>query len=170
MNVSLYIHGMISFGALVGGMIATSGDEAFVMLTQFPTVALMLFGMLFAGGIVFAWVSDKVIQVLGIVPCESCHEDQCLHCRSRNENAEGFAAIFGSAGAVENFHSLSFTRPLPAAGADHLFYVSRLAWCRRTFRLGLETDHFPGPFHLFPLHCRCRLRALSPLPYLGPHY
>lgn len=110
MNVSLYIHGMISFGALVGGMIATSGDEAFVMLTQFPTVALMLFGMLFAGGIVFAWVSDKVIQVLGIVPCESCHEDQCLHCRSRNENAEGFAAIFGSAGAVENFHSLSFTR------------------------------------------------------------
>ena len=28
MNVSLYVHGMISFGAIVGGMIATSGDEA----------------------------------------------------------------------------------------------------------------------------------------------
>ena len=32
MNVSLYVHGLISFGAIVGGMIATSGDEAFVML------------------------------------------------------------------------------------------------------------------------------------------
>jgi hypothetical protein len=28
MNVSLYVHGMIGFGAVVGGMIATSGDEA----------------------------------------------------------------------------------------------------------------------------------------------
>jgi len=26
MNVSLYVHGLISFGAIVGGMIATSGD------------------------------------------------------------------------------------------------------------------------------------------------
>ena len=51
MNVSLYVHGMISFGAIVGGMIATSGDEAFVMLTQFPGMALLLFGLLFICGI-----------------------------------------------------------------------------------------------------------------------
>jgi hypothetical protein len=42
MNVSLYIHGMISFGAIVGGMIATSGDEAFVMIAQFPGTTLVL--------------------------------------------------------------------------------------------------------------------------------
>jgi hypothetical protein len=42
LNVSLYVHGMISFGAIVGGMIATSGDEAFVMLAQFPGTGLML--------------------------------------------------------------------------------------------------------------------------------
>ena len=47
MNVSLYVHGLISFGAIVGGMIATSGDEAFVMLVQFPGTALVLFGLLF---------------------------------------------------------------------------------------------------------------------------
>jgi len=35
LNVSFYVHGLISFGALVGGMIATSGDEAFVMLLYF---------------------------------------------------------------------------------------------------------------------------------------
>ena len=47
MNVSFYVHGLLSFGAIVGGMIATSGDEAFVMLTQFPREALILFGLLF---------------------------------------------------------------------------------------------------------------------------
>jgi hypothetical protein len=36
MNVSLYVHGLLSFGALTGAMIATSGDEAFVMLAKFP--------------------------------------------------------------------------------------------------------------------------------------
>lgn len=29
MNVSCYMHGVISFGALAGGMIAASGDEAY---------------------------------------------------------------------------------------------------------------------------------------------
>ena len=72
MNVSLYVHGMISFGAIVGGMIATSGDEAFVMLSQFPGTALALFLLLFILGIFFAWVSDKLVPVLRIVPCESC--------------------------------------------------------------------------------------------------
>ena len=39
-NVSLYMHGLISFGALAGSMIAVSGDEAFVMLAMFPREAL----------------------------------------------------------------------------------------------------------------------------------
>ena len=56
MNVTFYVHGMISFGAIVGGMIATSGDEAFVMLAQFPGTAMVLFGLLFVSGILFSWV------------------------------------------------------------------------------------------------------------------
>ena len=72
MNVSLYIHGMISFGAVVGGMIATSGDEAFVMLVQFPGTAIVLFLVLFISGILFAWISDKVIKTTNFIPCEAC--------------------------------------------------------------------------------------------------
>ena len=34
--VSLYSHRNLSFGALVAAMIATSGDEAFVMFSMFP--------------------------------------------------------------------------------------------------------------------------------------
>ncbi len=45
--VSLYSHRTVSFGALVAAMIATSGDEAFVMLSMFPQQALWLSAMLF---------------------------------------------------------------------------------------------------------------------------
>ena len=82
MNVSLYVHGMISFGAVVGGMIATSGDEAFVMLAQFPGTALALFGLLFILGIFFAKISDKIIGLTGFVPCEPCIESHCEQCAS----------------------------------------------------------------------------------------
>lgn len=84
MSVSLYVHGLVSFGALTGAMIATSGDEAFVMLVKFPGTALLLFGMLFILGIPSAWVADRIVKATGYVPCESCalqeyHPDMEVH-------------------------------------------------------------------------------------------
>jgi hypothetical protein len=73
-NVSLYIHGMISFGALAGSMAAASGDEAFVMIAMFPKTALVLFGMLFAIGIVSGWVTDRIIKRAKIQTCQDCSE------------------------------------------------------------------------------------------------
>jgi hypothetical protein len=110
MNVSLYVHGMISFGAVVGGMIATSGDEAFVMLTQFPGMALALFSLLFVAGILCAWISDKFITLMGVIPCESCLETHCDHCISSEDEAERIADIFRLTNLFKNFRSLSFTR------------------------------------------------------------
>ena len=72
MNVSFYTRGLLSFGAIVGGMIATSGDEAYVMLALFPKTAVLLFGFLFILGILLAALSDKVAQFLRIKPCEEC--------------------------------------------------------------------------------------------------
>ncbi|MEA3239920.1 MAG: putative manganese transporter [Candidatus Bipolaricaulota bacterium] len=76
MNVSMYVHGLIGFGALVGGMIATSGDEAYVMLSLFPGKALLLFGGLFIGGIVFGPISDWVAKRLHMTTCEECSLQQ----------------------------------------------------------------------------------------------
>jgi hypothetical protein len=59
--VSLYGHGTISFGALVATMIATSGDEAFVMLSMFPGVALAMSGGLFAFGALAGWLTDRLL-------------------------------------------------------------------------------------------------------------
>ncbi len=72
MNVSFYVHGLLSFGAIVGGMIATSGDEAFVMLALFPKKALLLFGILALVGVGGAWIADKIASYFHIVPCVEC--------------------------------------------------------------------------------------------------
>jgi len=45
--VSLYVHRIFNFAALVAAMIATSGDEAFIMLAMIPGKALLLMGILF---------------------------------------------------------------------------------------------------------------------------
>ena len=110
MNVSLYVHGMISFGAIVGGMIATSGDEAFVMLTEFPGTALALFGILFIFGTLFAWISDKIITLTRFRPCESCLDARCDVCQSDMGDQEKISDIFWPSNFPENFHSISFTR------------------------------------------------------------
>ena len=72
MNVSFYVHGLLTFGAMVGGMIATSGDEAYVMLSLFPGKALLLFGILFVLGIGFARLTDLIVPFFKIVPCQEC--------------------------------------------------------------------------------------------------
>ena len=40
--VSMYSHKLLSFGALIAMMIASSGDEAFVMLAMIPKETLLL--------------------------------------------------------------------------------------------------------------------------------
>lgn len=60
--VSLYSHRAVSFGALVAAMIATSGDEAFVMFSLFPLqalwISLILFGIALLGG----WLTDLLFK------------------------------------------------------------------------------------------------------------
>lgn len=56
--VSLYAHGEISLGALVAAMIATSGDESFVMLSMIPHQAVIIFLLLFFIGIATGYLTD----------------------------------------------------------------------------------------------------------------
>jgi len=56
--VSVYSHGVVSFGALVTTMIATSGDEAFVMLSLFPAKAILLTAIISVIGIAVGFLVD----------------------------------------------------------------------------------------------------------------
>ncbi len=78
-NVSFYTHGLISFGAIAGGMIATSGDEAFIMIAMFPKQALILFLILFILGITGGWTTDKLVKIFKIKTHEKCCEELVIH-------------------------------------------------------------------------------------------
>ena len=75
---SLYMSGLASFGALIATMIATSGDEAFLMLSfagkgEIPWDVLGgLFGLLFLLGLFGGWLADWMKQRHGWRLCEKC--------------------------------------------------------------------------------------------------
>jgi len=54
--VSLYTHRIMGLAGLVTVMIATSGDEAFVMFAMFPGKALLLHGILLVIAVTAGWI------------------------------------------------------------------------------------------------------------------
>lgn len=84
--VSLYSHGLISLGALVAAMVASSGDEAFVMLAMIPKWALLLFGVLFVIALVSGLLVDKFYKKGVTISCDQEFE---VHEEHSHEVAEG---------------------------------------------------------------------------------
>lgn len=74
-TVSLYTHRMFSFGALVAMMIASSGDEAFIMLAMIPDQALILFAVLFVIAVVVGIIVDRFAKS----PAPECEEGYKVH-------------------------------------------------------------------------------------------
>jgi hypothetical protein len=59
---SLYVHRVITFGALVGAMVASCGDEAFLMLAMFPERAVQLMGLLLVAGLLTGLLTDLLFK------------------------------------------------------------------------------------------------------------
>ena len=65
-TVSLYSRRLLSFGALTAMMIASAGDEAFVMLAMMPDKALWIFALLFVIA-VFSGIAATAAHLLRFV-------------------------------------------------------------------------------------------------------
>jgi hypothetical protein len=81
---SMYSHGVLSIGAVVATMIATTGDEAFVMLATFPGKALFLMCFLMVLGVAMGWLSDLLAgkyKTIGVI-CDQKFEvhDEASEC------------------------------------------------------------------------------------------
>ena len=76
-TVSLYTHRMFSFGALVAMMIASSGDEAFVMLAMIPDKALVIFAVLFVIAVIAGVVVDRIYDRKHKAHCGKHEHDEC---------------------------------------------------------------------------------------------
>ncbi len=76
-TVSLYTHRMFSFGALVAMMIASSGDEAFVMLAMIPKQAMILFVVLFVLAILTGVAVDFIHGKIHSKKCDMQDHSDC---------------------------------------------------------------------------------------------
>ena len=85
-TVSLYSRRLLSFGALTAMMIASAGDEAFVMLAMMPDKALWIFALLFVIA-VFSGISiDWIMKSRNIVDCHPEPSAICHPERSRRRS------------------------------------------------------------------------------------
>ena len=83
--VSLYSHREVTLGALVVAMVATSGDEAFVMLSMIPKQAPFIFIILFFVGLAAGYVTDAFFggKAGNQAACHNefdIHEEDICHC------------------------------------------------------------------------------------------
>jgi len=91
--VSLYTHRLLSFGALVAMMIASSGDEAFILLALIPKTAIILFLALYATGIIVGIITDKLVKK-EIAPFNPKHYEIHEDCCNSHQHQTG--SIFNS--------------------------------------------------------------------------
>lgn len=100
-TVSLYTHRMFSFGALVAMMIASSGDEAFVMLAMIPEQALILFAVLFILAVITGLATDKINDRIHARHCDLEEHEDCgpeTHCH------DGFTVHMSAEDEVKSRH------------------------------------------------------------------
>ena len=100
--VSLYTHRMFSFGALVAMMIASSGDESFVMLAMIPQQALILFAVLFVIAVIVGYVTDKINDRIHQKRC-SRHDHS--NCGVETECTDGYVVHYADGQEPSTCHS-----------------------------------------------------------------
>lgn len=89
-GVALFSHQLISFGAVVTTMIATSGDEAFVMFAMFPKTAILLTVIILIVGILAGYITDKFYKPTKILDKFAnhkltLHEESECHCFEKDK-------------------------------------------------------------------------------------
>ena len=86
--VAMYCHRILTVGAVVAAMIATSGDEAFVMLAMIPQQAVLITVIIFIIGIAAGSLTDFILKNRRTSQPEICegfqtHLDDTCQCFPR---------------------------------------------------------------------------------------
>ncbi|MDR1865377.1 MAG: putative manganese transporter [Bacteroidales bacterium] len=117
--VSLFTHNIFNFGALIACMIATFGDEAFVMLAIIPETAFLLSAVILVIAVVTGLLTNLLI---GKFPAPFDRGHFALHASDRH----GHANIRGN--WRENLKHVSFERALLIAGIAALIVAILTGW------------------------------------------
>lgn len=146
-TVSLYTHRMFSFGALIAMMIASSGDEAFIMLAMIPDQALMIFAVLFVVAVIAGILTDLIHDRIHKKHCQ--HEDHS-ECGADTDCHDGYTvcepecshdhAPTHTCNPGEHYHSAHDCQPEPHCHPERSEGSKRsrhLTWKRLTIFIGL---------------------------------
>ncbi len=136
--VSLFTHKMLSFGALTAAMIASSGDEAFVMFALFPEKALLIQLILFTLALGSGWLIDRLTG--DYRPHLKTYHPFEIH--TLDKTSESYPPENWKESLVYNLRHLSFSRFLLITGI--LFFIFSLV-----FGHGGHEEAGPHPFSLF---------------------
>ena len=104
-TVSLYTHRMFSFGALVAMMIASSGDEAFMMLAMIPRQAMILFAILFVLSVIVGIIVNLLWDRKHRHTCKLHDHSECCN-DSKADCQEGFI-IHPEENSAEHGHGMT---------------------------------------------------------------
>lgn len=90
--VTMYSHRVLTLGAVVATMIATSGDEAFVMFAMFPEKAMLITIILFVIGVLAGALTDLLgSRYQGVV--QYCHTGLEVHAKHEVPLRPSFRAV-----------------------------------------------------------------------------
>ena len=129
--VSLFTHGMVNFGALVACMIATFGDEAFVMFAVVPETAILLVVVIFFIAIVTGLVVNIFVKKF---PAPFSPEHFAIHHADREHE---HANVMGN--WRYNLKHISFRRAILITGIILVVTAILLGW--------FEHSHAPEDLH-----------------------
>jgi hypothetical protein len=106
--VSLFTHHLLGFGALLAMMIASTGDESFVLLAASPATAAAVYAILFALAVAAGWVANRFVKNF---PAVAPSHHLVLH---EHEHALPYGKF--PANLLKNFRAFSLPRAVLLGG------------------------------------------------------
>jgi len=116
-TVSLYTHQIIRFGSLLASLIASTGDEGFVMYSMAPGDTVLLNIVLFGIAISVGWVFNTFFKNLALLPHKKFHFE--IHHEEIESKAFDWKVI------LQQLKNISFPRALIVTGI--VLFVLKLA-------------------------------------------
>ena len=128
--VSLFTHGIFNFGALVACMVASFGDEAFVMFAMIPETAVILSVVIFAIALIAGFAVNRFVKKF---PAPFAPDHFAVHHADRHNHAD----IKGN--WKHNLQHISFHRAILITGIVLMIVAILSGW--------FEHSHGPVDMH-----------------------
>ena len=140
----MYSHGVLRLGAVVAAMIATSGDESFVMLAMFPKQALVLYLTLAVFGLAAGAATDVLFGLRFVSSLQ-------LSCEGLEDTRGGAVRVFAPGPPLGSVETV-FSREGNPLRYPRLVPPHRIHRPSGACRVGLDPDYLDDNLSRRPLH------------------